>query len=47
MEAATHGPAAGLARLRVMATDGRLDELCERHGIAVLTVFAKHSPWRT
>lgn len=39
MSAAPAGPAAGLARLRDQAVDGRLDGLCERHGIAVLTVF--------
>lgn len=39
MASAGSGPAAGLARLAELAADGRLDELCERHGIAVLTVF--------
>lgn len=33
------GPVAGLRRLRALAETGGLDELCERHGIAVLTVF--------
>lgn len=32
-------PAAGLARLRARADSGGLDDLCERHGIRVLTVF--------
>lgn len=39
MNVASRGPTAGLARLRAMAADGRLDELCDRHGVAVLTVF--------
>lgn len=39
MDGAFCGPEAGLARLREMASDGRLDALCERHAIAVLTVF--------
>lgn len=29
----------GLARLEELVADGRLDELCDRHGIAVLTAF--------
>jgi predicted nucleotidyltransferase len=33
------GPVAGLRRLRALAENGGLDELCERHGISVLTVF--------
>lgn len=33
------GPIAGLRRLQALADRGGLDELCERHGIAVLTVF--------
>lgn len=33
------GPVAGLRRLQALADAGDLDELCERHGIAVLTVF--------
>lgn len=32
-------PAQGLARLRAAAADGRLDALCARHGLALLTVF--------
>lgn len=28
-----------LARLREAAADGRLDELCRRHGVRLLTVF--------
>jgi predicted nucleotidyltransferase len=32
-------PAQGLARLREAADSGRLDALCERHGVQVLTVF--------
>jgi predicted nucleotidyltransferase len=32
-------PAQGLARLRVAAASGELDELCRRHAIRVLTVF--------
>lgn len=32
-------PAQGLARLRVAAASGELDELCRRHKIEVLTVF--------
>lgn len=39
MDVPSTGPRAGLARLEAMAGDGRLDALCERHGIAVLTVF--------
>lgn len=39
MSTVSSGPAAGLVRLREQAADGRLDGLCERHGIAVLTVF--------
>lgn len=31
--------AVGLARLRAAADSGGLDDLCERHGIHVLTVF--------
>lgn len=33
------GPRGGLARLQEQAADGRLDALCERHGIAILSVF--------
>lgn len=33
------GPVAGLRRLQALADAGDLDKLCERHGIAVLTVF--------
>jgi predicted nucleotidyltransferase len=29
----------GLARLRAAAASGELDELCDRHGVRVLTVF--------
>lgn len=32
-------PAQGLARLRVAAASGELDELCQRHAVRVLTVF--------
>ena len=32
-------PREGLSRLRVAAHDGRLEELCRRHGVRVLTVF--------
>jgi len=32
-------PAQGLARLRAAAADGRLDALCQRHGVHLLTVF--------
>lgn len=32
-------PAQAVARLRVAAASGRLDALCEQHGIGVLTVF--------
>lgn len=32
-------PAEGLVALRAAATDGRLDALCDRHGIRVLTAF--------
>ena len=32
-------PREGLSRLRAAALDGRLDELCRRHSIRVLTVF--------
>ncbi|MBC7677486.1 MAG: hypothetical protein H7233_00610 [Pseudorhodobacter sp.] len=32
-------PRQALAVLRVAADDGRLDALCERHGVRVLTVF--------
>ena len=32
-------PAEGLARLRAAAASGRLDEVCARHGLRVLTVF--------
>lgn len=32
-------PAQGLARLRDAAASGRLDALCERHGVRLLTVF--------
>jgi predicted nucleotidyltransferase len=32
-------PPAALGRLRAAADDGRLDALCERHGVRVLTVF--------
>ncbi len=32
-------PEQGLARLRVAAASGRLDALCARHGVRVLTVF--------
>ena len=39
VDAPSTGPRAGLTRLEAMAGDGRLDALCERHGIAVLTVF--------
>jgi predicted nucleotidyltransferase len=35
----SRGPRDGLARLQEQAADGRLDTLCERNGIAVLTVF--------
>ncbi|MBA3251807.1 MAG: nucleotidyltransferase domain-containing protein [Geodermatophilaceae bacterium] len=33
------GPVAGLRRLQALAETGGLDDLCERHGITVLTVF--------
>lgn len=39
MHTPTSRPAAGLARLREMAADGSLDELADRNGLAVLTVF--------
>jgi predicted nucleotidyltransferase len=39
VSAPSAGPRGGLARLREQAADGRLDALCEQHGIAVLTVF--------
>lgn len=32
-------PREALSRLRAAAADGRLDELCRRHGVRVLTVF--------
>ena len=32
-------PRTALSRLRAAAADGRLDDLCQRHGIRVLTVF--------
>lgn len=32
-------PREALSRLRAAATDGRLDDLCRRHGVRVLTVF--------
>ena len=32
-------PRTALARLREAANDGRLDDLCRRHGVRVLTVF--------
>ena len=32
-------PRAALARLRAAADDGRLEALCRRHGVRVLTVF--------
>lgn len=34
-----NAPSDGLARLRGLADGGGLDPICERHGIAVLTVF--------
>lgn len=39
MAAPLVGPLAGLARLGTLAENGDLDALCERHAIAVLTVF--------
>jgi len=32
-------PAQGLAHLRDAAADGRLDALCQRHGVQLLTAF--------
>ena len=32
-------PRTALTRLRAAADDGRLDQVCQRHGIRVLTVF--------
>lgn len=32
-------PRTALARLQAAAQDGRLDDLCARHGVRVLTVF--------
>jgi len=32
-------PRTGLQRLRAAAHDGRLEQLCRRHGVRVLTVF--------
>jgi predicted nucleotidyltransferase len=39
VSAPSAGPLGGLAQLRELAAGGRLDALCERYGIAVLTVF--------
>jgi len=32
-------PRAALRRLQLAAADGRLDALCERHAVRILTVF--------
>lgn len=40
-------PRAALARLQDAAADGRLDALCARHGVRVLTVFGSCSTTST